>query len=392
MKTLAFTFACLAAATSAAADVAVFLAPDRPSGAVERQLGQAQRAYRQARFDVFATTSRSASSLAAELTRAFEAAEPGDHVVIYLSGTVLRAGSQSYLAAGPETGLSPFTVHTSALPITPVMEALSAYPARALMAVGQPGAALTLGGDEAETFAALPAGVAVVEGLPRDVLVGLSELVARDGASVAETFGDLPVAGYVPETLAFLGGPAIPREPEVVDDDRAVEDAFWNFTRATGTLLAYRAYLQRFPDGRYRTEALAAIERLDVTPEERAAEIETALGLSRAARREIQVNLGLLGFNPRGLDGIFGPGSRAAIRAWQETVGLEATGFLTGNQIVALDRAAAVRREEIRDEDRDFWLRTGARGGEDRLRAYLERYPEGLFADEARVALAAIED
>ena len=42
------------------------------------------------------------------------------------------------------------------------------------------------------------------------------------------------------------------------------------------------------------------------------AEIEAALGLSRAQRREIQESLSLLGHDPRGIDGQFGPGTRTA--------------------------------------------------------------------------------
>ena len=60
------------------------------------------------------------------------------------------------------------------------------------------------------------------------------------------------------------------------------------------------------------------------------AEIEAALGLHRAARRLIQQRLSQEGFDPGMPDGLFGPRTRAAIRDWQASRGVTATGYLTG--------------------------------------------------------------
>ena len=65
---------------------------------------------------------------------------------------------------------------------------------------------------------------------------------------------------------------------------------------------------------------------------------EQALALNRSDRREIQRRLTLLGLNTKGVDGIFGPGTRAAISAWQERNGLRATGFIDGYQRETLAR------------------------------------------------------
>ncbi|MEM6277711.1 MAG: peptidoglycan-binding domain-containing protein, partial [Pseudomonadota bacterium] len=113
--------------------------------------------------------------------------------------------------------------------------------------------------------------------------------------------------------------------------------------------------------------------------------------LDRADRRRVQQNLSDIGFNPRGIDGIFGQGTRAAILAWQLSSELEPTSFLTGNQVVALEAQADRRRREIARDDDAFWERTGALGGEERLKAYLERYPRGRHAEKARAQLAAFE-
>lgn len=56
---------------------------------------------------------------------------------------------------------------------------------------------------------------------------------------------------------------------------------------------------------------------------------ETRLGLDREARRGVQVALSRTGHYAGTQDGLFGPGTRRAIRAWQRAEGRAATGFLT---------------------------------------------------------------
>ncbi|MEO1000983.1 MAG: peptidoglycan-binding domain-containing protein, partial [Pseudomonadota bacterium] len=141
----------------------------------------------------------------------------------------------------------------------------------------------------------------------------------------------------------------------------------------------------------------------EVDPAEAA---EAALNLSRNARRAIQRDLTTLGYDTRGIDGIFGPGTRGAIGAWQPPAGYAPTGFLNTQQIRRLAQMAEARRAEIaRAEeaarqaaeaerlareraDNDWWARTGALGTEAGYDAYLGRYPNGLHADEARRELA----
>ncbi|HSF93270.1 MAG TPA: peptidoglycan-binding domain-containing protein, partial [Paracoccaceae bacterium] len=129
-----------------------------------------------------------------------------------------------------------------------------------------------------------------------------------------------------------------------------------------------------------------APERTEPTPQQ----IETALRLTRTQRSEIQADLTLLGHDTRGVDGIFGRGSRTAIAEWQQSAGFEATGYLTADQVTILDRQAERRRDTINAEDRRFWQLTGQSGQVDDLRLYLDRYPNGLYAAQAREQLAAI--
>ena len=63
---------------------------------------------------------------------------------------------------------------------------------------------------------------------------------------------------------------------------------------------------------------------------------EDGLGLDRAERREIQEGLQAAGFDPGGADGMFGPRTRAAIRSWQSSRGVRATGYLDGATVAAL--------------------------------------------------------
>ncbi len=70
---------------------------------------------------------------------------------------------------------------------------------------------------------------------------------------------------------------------------------------------------------------------------DRLAAIEDALGLSRHSRADIQLRLKLLGFDPQGIDGIFGPRTRAAISGWQRAQGHVPTGYLDAAQRAQID-------------------------------------------------------
>ena len=74
---------------------------------------------------------------------------------------------------------------------------------------------------------------------------------------------------------------------------------------------------------------------------------EDALTLSRDDRRAIQRALSLLGHDPKGIDGVFGSGSRLAIAAWQKKNGYESNTYLTRDQIVKLTEQADAAQERI---------------------------------------------
>ncbi len=243
-------------------------------------------------------------------------------------------------------------------------------------------------------------GVSYVTG-PAPALADLLEgLVLVDGVSYAELARNAPRDVRVEGNLSAqegLMGPAAPPVSEV-----AVELGFWRAVQTLDTIDAYRAYLAEYPRGTHAREARARIDQLREAPGREAKAAEERLGLSREDRQEIQRNLALLGHDPRGIDGILGPGSRSAIRAWQKANGFPETGYLSGNQLRLLReqaRAEAQRQEReaekrrLREErqDRAYWHDTGKGADEAGLRAYLRRYPDGLYADIARERLAEIE-
>ncbi|WP_405401903.1 peptidoglycan-binding protein [Paracoccus sp. Ld10] len=74
-----------------------------------------------------------------------------------------------------------------------------------------------------------------------------------------------------------------------------------------------------------------------------AAQAELDLGLSRTRRIQIQRDLIALGYDPKGADGLFGTGTREAIRTWQRDTGERVTGYVTAAQLRSLQSDAAGR-------------------------------------------------
>lgn len=176
----------------------------------------------------------------------------------------------------------------------------------------------------------------------------------------------------------------------------AIEQGYWQAVQGVDTIAAYDMYLDDYPRGGFVSEAQARIAALKTEPVREAQALEQALRLSRNLRRDIQRGLSLLGFDPRGVDGVFGPGSRQAIGAWQTANGFSATSYLTEEQIALLraqsEEEARQRRVEAERQDRRYWRELGRGADEASLRAYLERYPDGLFADVALDRLEEIEE
>jgi peptidoglycan hydrolase-like protein with peptidoglycan-binding domain len=362
-------------------------------------------------FDVVAVPNARALAMAKAVSDFALAVPEATRLVVILSGRFVTDGVRTwYLAADavPPTVLTP---SATLLSVDSVMH---------LMADAAPGQAVLLLGvdpDEDAVYDAwlsegvgalqIPQGLTVLTGLPRDIAdFAQAELVEpeADLTRLIAANDSVSAAGFLPRAFAFMGPVPAPTVdlPEVVVVNPAAEEALWNGALALDTAEAYRNYLSRYPTGQFIDEAEERLAAIIAEPNRAARLAEEALQLTRDERRDIQRNLSLLDYNTRGIDGIFGPGTRGAITNWQQVNGYPQTSYLSVDQINQLDAQAARRNAELEAEaerlaaerarlDRAFWEETGARADEPGYRAYLDRYPDGLFAESATEGLAAIE-
>ena len=142
--------------------------------------------------------------------------------------------------------------------------------------------------------------------------------------------------------------------------------------------------------------------------------VESGLGLDRPARRLVQQGLAQVGFSPGPVDGVFGPATRAAIRGWQTSRGMTATGYLDAVSAASLGApvpaaalaavasspavvsappaAASVPAAELTRAETVFWesMRDSANASD--FEAYLGRWPSGIYAPLATSRLAALRE
>jgi peptidoglycan hydrolase-like protein with peptidoglycan-binding domain len=86
-----------------------------------------------------------------------------------------------------------------------------------------------------------------------------------------------------------------------------------------------------------RIDNLAEDERGATTAWRMATEADQkSLLLNNRDVREVQGRLTALNFDPKGIDGSVGPGTRAAIANWQSSNGIPATGYLDAAQLLEL--------------------------------------------------------
>lgn len=406
----------LAAGGAWAADRVLILANARhaqaPDVAGARAVAGIAASLRVAGWEVTVAADRTAPQMRAALSALLAQVAPDDRVVILLAGHFVEGAGGTWLlgteAASPDVA----TVGGTGLDLRSVLAVAGGAPGGAAVMLGTEARRLALGAGLAAGIGPLdvPQGVAVVRGDAARIADFAARQVVRREVSLASMLTaapDLTAEGFLPADWPLR--PAAAEAPVAVTPqvptqaERAEEDAAWAEARRRATPESHEVYLQRYPAGRYAAEARAEVARLRAEPAVQARLAEEALGLTRDQRRAIQRQLSLLGFDPRGIDGLFGPGSRAAISAWQTRNGETVTGFLTRDQILRLqaqadrraaelEAEAAERRAETERQDRLYWDQTGAAGDEAGLRAYLRQYPDGLFAELATERLGAIDD
>ncbi|PCJ75730.1 MAG: hypothetical protein COA53_04505 [Rhodobacteraceae bacterium] len=356
------------------------------------------QAFKDQGFEVIEGSDLTRLQMLALTKRASSISEAVDNFVIVLSGNIVNDGQQTWVLPVDMAGGSLLDAAFGAPTLDTFLAMAGAKPGHASVFVGisdvdpARNSGLKLGiGD-----AAIPQGVLLVSGQASDIEDLLSDDLLGSNRTMSELLANpsrMDVAGYVSPDSG-LSGPSAPSETSAPGNwvDFVAEQTLWAVADKSNNPDDLEEYLRRFPNGIFAQAARARLE--DATPVIVAPtpkEIEAALHLSRDARRVIQSNLTLLGFDTRGVDGILGRGSRAAISSWQRSQGFEATGYLTNTQIARLNQQGDTERLIQEAADRRFWNATGASGNKADLELYLQRYPAGVFADEARERLAVYE-
>lgn len=367
---LALAIAIAAPLHAAAQNIAVVVAnttyDSLPDLRIADEVDAAVRAFGEAGFEVIEVRDARFANAVSQLAEARERIAGARNVAILVAGHFAQSDGQSWLLARDARQPDAFTVGAQAVPLAPLLGLATEHPGASAVLIADETGRVRLGPGLSAGAAPMPApqGVAVFIGSARGILSTLRGGLLDPGRSLASVARDLPAGvaaeGFLSERMAFLPGDdeTTAVRPEPVRD--------------------------------------APVQALD--PEG----AEAALGLTREARRAVQRDLELLDYDPRGIDGIFGRGTRTAIRSWQEDNDMPATGYLTGNQVVRLQEQGATRAAELEAEaarrqaerdrlDADYWQETGAAGTEEGLRAYLEEYPDGLYAARARAALEPFE-
>jgi len=280
-----------------------------------------------------------------------------DRVVVYYSGHALRADGASYLAPVDQDSDSLVEVVLDGVPLDLVLKLAGRKPGRAVVFVD----AAQLDGFPPRAYAEPGlAHIAPGKGVMVVSAAAPGRAIRRRGAYESR---------FARQVIREFLDPGT----RLAKATRGLRGPIWVTGEADPRL-------ELVPRGRGRIGGGPAH---DLGP----AEIEASLGLTRAQRRSVQENLSLLGHDPRGIDGAFGPGSRTAIRLWQRANNLTETGYLTAEQVALLDRQANEASRPRGSEDDRVWNRTGARGTADGYRDYLTQFSDGAHADEARAAL-----
>ncbi len=328
-----------------------------------------------------------------------------DRLVVGLTGRFATDGSRTWLLTSDAKDVGVLNVGNRGVSVESLLAVLAEKPGSAFLLIG----AEQLDGSSFDDWLRngvgtldVPQGVTVAIGSVRDI----SNLMRSDVAMPAHDLQaalvankSIKVEGFLPKPWVMMPTTAATAETH----DAAGETALWDGAVALDTVDAYRNYIRRYPQGAHRKEADAAIEAILSEPNRGARLAEEALALSRNQRREIQRDLTILDYNTRGIDGIFGPGTRGAVTNWQQVNGYAQTSYLTTEQINRLDAQASRRAAELEAEaerkrqeqarlDRTYWEETGAKSDEAGYRAYLDKFPDGIFSQVARERLSEIEE
>lgn len=359
-------------------------------------------------YTVFSAANPTAQDMRQAARRWYAEVDDADRLIVVLSGRFVTDGPRTWFLSSDVRDPSVVDLPLHAMSVDLLARVMEAAQGQALLVLAHE--------DNGTELYARPLrlgigslreqqGVTIVTGPPGAVSTFVDQIVTRPGADVLQAVREnrrLRLRGYAPPQLVLGTGARVQNRSAQQQANLAADRRDWQSAVRTDTIPGYRAYLDDHADGLYAQQARAAIEAIRSEPNRAARLAEEAIGLSRADRRAIQRNLNILNYNTRGIDGIFGSGTRQAITNWQQQSGLSQTSYLNPNQISRLARQAEVRAAELaaaaerqrrraEQEDRAFWQQMGANGSEEGMQRYLQRYPDGLFVNQARETLAELE-
>jgi Caspase domain/Putative peptidoglycan binding domain len=157
-----------------------------------------------------------------------------------------------------------------------------------------------------------------------------------------------PVAAPAPGAAPAASAPAVASNSPGSD----VELEFWRSVKESNKPEELNAYLSSYPNGQFKSLALARIASLENGPstttrnlttgidpatftEEANQTTEDQIGLEKGQRRDVQRRLTGLGFDTK-VTGKFDDGTRSVIRRWQSARGYPSSGYLNKLQHKAL--------------------------------------------------------
>jgi len=167
-----------------------------------------------------------------------------------------------------------------------------------------------------------------------------------------------PAAGSAPAAVASSGSPGTDVELE-----------FWRSVKESNKPEELNAYLTNYPNGQFKSLALARIASLESGPstttrnlttgvdpgvftEEANQTTEDQIGLEKGQRRDVQRRLNGLGFDTK-VTGKFDEGTRAVITRWQAARGYPKSGYLNKLQHKALLAEIVATTQTSSSDDSD---------------------------------------
>jgi len=328
--------------------------------------------------------------------------EPGARIVV-MSGQFVSSESDSWLLAADAGSTDLATADLSGVPAAVAIDLMRDGGGRSVLFLADAAGSVNPG-------ARLKDGVrGIGTAGPVNVVTGSPQAVATAAAALLVPGTTLGEALKLDSSLRLVQGAGaasvpIPRLDPLGDGGRVLEGEAeaWVQAAARNSVASYEEFLRAFPGGRYADVAHRRLEEMRGGRDYTAQLAEVQLNLSRAERAQVQRQLTLLTYDTRGIDGIFGNDTRAALTRWQRDNGLPATGYLNADAVKRLKRQseerggrleaeARKRQEAAARRDDAYWEDVGQSGGVGGLRAYLKEYPEGRHAAEARRALARVD-